>query len=234
MKMTDIKNDRFVISAIILMIMLSFSGCSKQLGRVIDGEIIIDVCKEFDPLSVLIDLEDGTDVSYELDLQNSILILTLSNGKKTETYEVPVTIKEPYYKIADKVLFDLEKGFDIGSFVEVLEGTSIDCELDSENKIAKITLTNGLWSKYFEIPLVIVGDEKNDSGDSDHSYYGNADDSSEELPIVPGDNSTGSTGGNEDNSSSGNNDDSNGNETEEKIDDGKNDDPGSPELPIIP
>ena len=144
------KSRKTIVCCIVFILMLVLGGCSRKLAKIKEGDVVIDLTEKFDPASVLYDIKEGTDITYVLDQESNILFITLINEDKEKVLEIPVTIKEPQYEVAEQIIIDKDKGFDVRSFVKTEEGVSIDCVIDETSRIIKITLKKGLWTKYFE------------------------------------------------------------------------------------
>ena len=122
-----------------------------------DEELTIDIRDEFDPNSIIKDVKEGSEVSYELDETNSKIIITITNGDKTETLEKTVNIQYPLGEfIEEDITIDTYTGYDIKDLVNVSEGTEITEELDEENGKLKITLTNGDRTEVIEKDVEVI------------------------------------------------------------------------------
>lgn len=137
---------------IILSLAICFliTGCSRPLANLTEEAIEIDMTRQFEPSSVLSDIKEGTKIDYQLDEENSRLLITLKNKDQTETIETDVTLLYPEYTLQEDISIDTYKGYDINDLVSADPGTTITSSLDEENGILTITLTNGIWSKTIE------------------------------------------------------------------------------------
>lgn len=92
------------IYLLLIIFLLLISSCSqKPLAVLTDNSIEIDMVKEYDPYSAFTDIQDGVDISYELDETNSKITFTVSKDDKKEVYEgIDVTLIYP--QIDEKLL----------------------------------------------------------------------------------------------------------------------------------
>lgn len=81
---------------------------------------------------------EGTEVSYQLDEDNSKLIITLVNGDKEQTLEAEVNIEHPLVVPNKNITIDVYKGYDIKDLITVDEDTVIEESLDEEKGILTI------------------------------------------------------------------------------------------------
>ena len=73
---------------IALLIFLILTGCSeKPLASIKSDPIEIDMSTEFDPRSVFLEIQDGAEISYEIDEENSTISFFVREGDKQEEYK---------------------------------------------------------------------------------------------------------------------------------------------------
>lgn len=140
------------------------TGCSsKPLAKleIAEGEeLVIDVRDDFDPTTILGEITEGTEVSYELDQENSKVIITLVNGDKTETLETQVIIQYPLGNfVTEDITIDLNEGYDVKELINVDADTEVTEVLDEEKGILTITLTNGDRTETIETPVNVIKKE---------------------------------------------------------------------------
>ena len=176
---------RMIVCCAVFVLVLLLGACNKELTKIKEGDIIIDLTEKFDPISVLYDIKEGSEITYVLDQENSILFITLINGDKKEVLEIPIIIKEPQYEIAERIVIDRKKGFNARSFVRTEEGVSIDCEIDETTKIIKIILKKGMWTKHLEKEFIYIN-ETDDGYSSDNYFDGNIASENELQTITDG------------------------------------------------
>lgn len=87
------KNHLIFLIALFLII----SGCTeKPLAVLTENPIEIDMAEEFDPYSAFTDVQDGAEISYELDEENSKITFVVRKGDKEERFEdIDVTLIYP-------------------------------------------------------------------------------------------------------------------------------------------
>ena len=132
-------------TAVIILALLILCGCSTP--EVTDEDVTVDLTSDFDIDSILSNVKEGSNVSYQLDKENSKLIITIEYGDKTETLEKEVTIEEPQYSIKDDISFNPYLDYDINDFITVEDGVSIDYSLDIKSSTLTFNLSKGNWSK---------------------------------------------------------------------------------------
>ena len=137
----------------ILFILLVLCGCTTP--KVTDGEVIIDLTQEFDVNTILENVKEDTEVSYELDKENSKIIISLTRNNETETLEKEVTILEPQYTIKDDIKFNPYLDYNINDFITVDEGVKINHTVDTKTSKITFNLSKGIWSKTVEKEFTI-------------------------------------------------------------------------------
>lgn len=130
---------------VLFILVLCLSGCAeKKLASLINDDVTVyNVQNGFDADSILKDIKEGTEIETKLDRENSELIITLTNGDKTETLIKKVEIQEPLSTVRD-IGDEVINGytFDVNEVVtDVKEGTEVNWEIVG-NEIT-ITLVNG-------------------------------------------------------------------------------------------
>ena len=82
---------------ILLLILTTVMGCSeKPLATLTTDPIEIDMAGEFDPHSVFSDIQDGVEINYEVNEEDSTCTFILSKGDKQEVFEnISVTLIYP-------------------------------------------------------------------------------------------------------------------------------------------
>ena len=137
----------------IVFTLLVLCGCTTP--KVTDGEVIIDLTQEFDVNTILENVKEDTEVSYELDKENSKIIISLTRNDETETLEKEVTILEPQYTIKDDIKFNPYLDYNINDFITVDEGVKIDHTVDTKTSKITFNLSKGIWSKTVEKEFTI-------------------------------------------------------------------------------
>ena len=137
---------------ITLFVLLILCGCAP---KIIDGDITIDLTQEFDVNTILDNVKEDTQVSYELDRENSKIIVTLINDDKAETLEKEVTILEPQYTIKDDIKFNPYLDYNINDFITVDEGVKVDHTVDTKASKLIFNLSKGHWSKTVEADVTL-------------------------------------------------------------------------------
>ncbi|MBQ6478366.1 MAG: hypothetical protein IJI44_03250 [Erysipelotrichaceae bacterium] len=73
---------------ILFLFSIIISGCSeKPLARIIDGPIEIHVNEEFNPFSVFYDVQDGADISYEINENESLISFVVCKDDREERFD---------------------------------------------------------------------------------------------------------------------------------------------------
>lgn len=106
-----------------------------------DDNLIINK-NHFDPETILSDIKDGTDITYEL--TDTSVVLTLTNGDQTDVMEHDAIITESIgWFNTDDILFDVYYTlFPIEDVLTLTEGTKVDSFL-LEGTTLTVTLVNG-------------------------------------------------------------------------------------------
>ena len=135
-------------------IFLLLTSCGTTLAKLnVPEDLTINYYEEFDPSTVLEEVVEGTEVSYQLDEDNSKLIITLANGDKEQTLEAKVNIEHPLVVPNEDITIDVYKGYDIKDLITVDEDTVIEESLDEEKGILTITAINGEEQETIEVPV---------------------------------------------------------------------------------
>lgn len=142
---------------IVILLILLLAGCGeKSLGKMSDESITIYTAENFDPMSVLLNVEEGTEVSYELDEENSKLVITLTKDDQVQTLEKEVEIVKPLVVANENIVIDTYKGYDVNDLITVEEGTTVEQSLDEEAGILTITAKNGERVETVEVPVELT------------------------------------------------------------------------------
>lgn len=144
---------------LVLTLLIVTSGCSllNPLAKLSKEELSIDIRDEFDPMSVLTDVKEGTEVSYELDEENSKLIISLVNGDKTQTLKKDVTILYPLGELlADKISYYTYKDFNGLDYIKLDEDVTCDYDIDFDNAKIVYHLKRGDREEDYTADLDIV------------------------------------------------------------------------------
>ena len=131
----------------LLFALFILSGCAnKPLAKLAEEPVEIDMTESFDPSSILSDIQEGTEITTDLDQTAEKMTITLTKGDKTETIETNVILKYPEYEIQDDITIDTYTGYDINDYVKAEEGVSVLSELNEETSQLTITLEKGIWT----------------------------------------------------------------------------------------
>lgn len=142
---------------LISLLMFALTGCSNDLAKLNAPEdLVIDTREDFDPKTILTEIEEGVEVSYKLDEENSKIVITLTKDDKTQNLEAPVTIQKPLVVPNENITIDTYKGYDINTLINVEEGTEVTETLDEEKGILTITAKNGDREEIFEVPVEVT------------------------------------------------------------------------------
>ena len=85
------------IAVFLILVVILLTGCNeKPLAKIQSDPIEIDMAEEFDPYSVFYEIQDGTDITYEIDEENSTVSFLVSKGDRKEEYkDIKVTLIYP-------------------------------------------------------------------------------------------------------------------------------------------
>ena len=128
---------------------LSLCACTAetsvaQLAVSTDETVKIDATDKINPLDYLSDVKEGSEVSYAI--EDGVMTITVSNGDKSEEYEIPVEVEEPSVSIDEDILIDKYVGYDIEDYIHEDEGVSHTTTFDEETGELSVTFTKGEWS----------------------------------------------------------------------------------------
>lgn len=138
----------------------SLVSCTeKPLGTLSvaqDAQVVYSMQSEFDYMSLIKDVEEGTEVTCILDEENSKVIITLTKGDKTETIEKSVKIEYPLWEQpSEPIRIDTYTGYDINQLLILREGVQIISH-ELNGNILTITLSDGEREETFNIEAEII------------------------------------------------------------------------------
>lgn len=139
---------------VIIVLMLMLSGCSY--GKIVNEDITIDMTKSFDPMSVITDLKDGASVEYQIDEDNSTLLVDITFNDKVQHLEKEVELLYPEYSLKDNIVLDLVNGTSQDDFITVEDGVNVSYELNEDDNSIVIHLNKGIWSKEIIADATII------------------------------------------------------------------------------
>lgn len=139
---------KLMIAIFALIALFMFSACAdnKPLAKLASENISIDITEPFDINSCLDEVREGTEVSYNLDVDNSHLTINLNNDKKSETIETDVTIIYPRVNVPDDITIDTFVGYDINKIVDCDEGVELQSNLNENAGELTITYSKGEYT----------------------------------------------------------------------------------------
>lgn len=77
----------------LLFTLFILSGCAnKPLAKLAEEPVEIDMTESFDPSSILSDIQEGSEITTDLDQTAGKMTITLAKGDKTETIETDVIL----------------------------------------------------------------------------------------------------------------------------------------------
>lgn len=140
--------------------MYSFSFMYKKplgtLSVAQDAQVVYSMQNEFDYMSLIKDVEEGTEVSCTLDEENSKVIITLTKGNKTETIEKSVKIEYPLWEQpSEPIKIDTYTGYDINQLLILREGVQIISH-ELNGNILTVILSDGEREETFNIEAEII------------------------------------------------------------------------------
>ena len=154
---------------IIIVLMAMLSGCSY--GKLIKEDIAIDMTKPFDPMSVITDLKEGTSVEYQIDEDNSMLLVDITFKGKVQHIEKEAELLYPQYSLKDNIVLDLVNGISQDDFITVEDGVEVSYELNENDNSIVIFLNKGIWSKEIVTEANIIHPEYSIKDEVDISTF---------------------------------------------------------------
>ncbi|MBR2577595.1 MAG: hypothetical protein IKE38_01570, partial [Erysipelotrichaceae bacterium] len=130
-----------IISLFLITLLLFINGCSeKPLARLTNDSIEIDMAGEFDPRSIFSDIQDGVEITYEIDEENSTVSFLLQKGDKQEEYkDIKATLIYP-----EEVLDPLVAPYK----AKALEDIEIHDDHSSDSNLAGYTRAGDTFEVY--------------------------------------------------------------------------------------
>lgn len=149
---------------VVLLCLFILTGCAtvkeifiKPLAKLNDEECVYDVRDEFNPYSVLIDVQEGVDVTYEINEETSKAIITLVKENKTEVLEKDLTL---LYPLGELLQTDIDyytyKAFDDKLYISLAEDVSYETSINLEAKTIDYILTKGDREETYTANLDII------------------------------------------------------------------------------
>lgn len=137
----------------LILLTILLVGCSDIN---IIKEAVIDLTDSFNLENIIEHSDNISILSYDLDIDNSKLLITYLKDDKELTKQFDVTIKQPQYTINDDIVIDVYKGYDIYKIVNAETGIILTSQLDADNCKLTIHLSKGNWSKDETIDVDII------------------------------------------------------------------------------
>lgn len=137
----------------LILLTILLVGCSDIN---IKKDSVIDLSESFNLENIIEHSDNISILSYDLDTDNSKLLITYLKDDKTLTKQFDVTIKQPQYTINDDIVIDVYKGYDIYKIVNAETGIILTSQLDADNCKLTIHLSKGNWSKDETIDVDII------------------------------------------------------------------------------
>lgn len=144
----------------IIVLCTTLVSCTKKplgtLSVAQDSQVVYSMQNEFYYMSLIKDVEEGTEVTCTLDEENSKVIITLTKGDKTETIEKSVKIEYPLWEQpSEPIIIDTYTGYDINQLLTLREGVQIICH-ELNGNILTVILSDGEREETFNIEAEII------------------------------------------------------------------------------
>lgn len=135
---------------------LLLTGCGNlATSNVADGETVtIDATEKLDPTVYLKDLDKNATVDYEI--KNNEMVITVTNGKKTTDFNIPVEVNEPKASIDRHIEVDKYVGYDLEQYIHEDEGVTHTTNFDEDTGKLSVTFTKGEWSTTLEDDVIVL------------------------------------------------------------------------------
>ena len=135
---------------------LLLTGCGKEVTtNVKDGQTVtIDATEKIDPSIYLDNLDKDAKVSYEI--KDNEMVITVTNGKKTTDFNVPVQVKEPKVSIDRHIEVDKYVGYDLEQYIHEDEGVTHTTNFDEDTGKLSVTFTKGEWTTTLEDDVTVL------------------------------------------------------------------------------
>ena len=135
---------------------LLLTGCGKEVTtNVKDGQTVtIDATEKIDPSIYLDNLDKDAKVSYEI--KDNEMIITVTNGKKTTDFNIPVEVNEPKVSIDRHIEVDKYVGYDLEQYIHEDEGVTHTTNFDEDTGKLSVTFTKGEWSTTLEDDVTVL------------------------------------------------------------------------------
>ena len=135
---------------------LLLTGCGNlATSNVADGETVtIDATEKIDPSIYLDNLDKDAKVSYEI--KDNEMIITVTNGKKTTDFNIPVEVNEPKVSIDRHIEVDKYVGYDLEQYIHEDEGVTHTTNFDEDTGKLSVTFTKGEWSTTLEDDVTVL------------------------------------------------------------------------------
>ncbi len=135
---------------------LLLTGCGKEvITNVKDGQTVtIDATEKIDPSIYLDNLDKDANVSYEI--KNNEMVITVTNGKKTTDFNIPVEVNEPKVSIDRHIEVDKYVGYDLEQYIHEDEGVTHTTNFDEDTGKLSVTFTKGEWSTTLEDDVIVL------------------------------------------------------------------------------
>lgn len=135
---------------------LLLTGCGKEvITNVKDGQTVtIDATEKIDPSIYLDNLDKDTKVSYEI--KDNEMVITVTNGKKTTDFNIPVEVNEPKVSIDRHIEVDKYVGYDLEQYIHEDEGVTHTIDFDEDTGKLSVTFTKGEWTKVIDDDVTVL------------------------------------------------------------------------------
>ena len=135
---------------------LLLTGCGNlATSNVADGETVtIDATEKLDPTVYLKDLDKNATVDYEI--KDNEMVITVTNGKKTTDFNIPVQVNEPKVSIDRHITVDKYVGYDLEQYIHEDEGVTHTTNFDEDTGKLSVTFKKGEWSTTLEDDVTVL------------------------------------------------------------------------------
>lgn len=151
------------IGLIIGLIIAIFAVSNAHLGKLTNENIVFDVTEKFDINDYLTKVKNGTEVTYDLDEEISLLTVNLKKGKKEETLSTNVTIVYPRVTVEEGVVVDKYVGYNLDDYINVEDGVKYTYDFDEETGVLTVNYSKGEYSNSVSTVVTVTSSDPKDN-----------------------------------------------------------------------
>ena len=84
------------------------------------------------------------------------MVITVTNGKKTTGFNIPVEVNEPKVSIDRHIEVDKYVGYDLEQYIHEDEGVTHTTNFDEDTGKLSVTFTKGEWTKVIDDDVTVL------------------------------------------------------------------------------